>query len=52
MAVMVFDSVPAQERSSVCSATSHATKMSLALAAGEVSEESLTRWIRDYWPKA
>jgi death-on-curing protein len=23
-----------------------------ALAAGEVSEESLTRWIRDNWPKA
>ena len=22
----------------------------LALAAGEVSEESLTRWIRDNWP--
>ena len=26
--------------------------MILALAAGEVSEESLTRWIRDNWPKA
>ena len=24
--------------------------MILALAAGEVSEESLTRWIRDNWP--
>jgi death-on-curing protein len=24
----------------------------IALAAGEVSEESLTRWIRDNWPKA
>jgi death on curing protein len=24
----------------------------LALAAGEVSEESLTRWIRDNWPAA
>lgn len=24
----------------------------LALAAGEVSEESLARWIRDNWPKA
>jgi death-on-curing protein len=24
----------------------------LSLAAGEVSEESLTRWIRDNWPKA
>ena len=23
----------------------------LALAAGEVSEESLTRWIKDNWPK-
>ncbi len=29
----------------------HATAMILALAAGEVSEESLTRWIRDNWPK-
>ena len=29
-----------------------ATKMFLALAAGEVSEESFTRWIRDNWPKA
>jgi death on curing protein len=28
------------------------TKIFLALAAGEVSEESLTRWIRDNWPKA
>ena len=27
-----------------------ATTMILALAAGEVSEESLTRWIRDNWP--
>ena len=26
------------------------TVMILALAAGEVSEESLTRWIRDNWP--
>ena len=24
--------------------------MILSLAAGEVSEESLTRWIRDNWP--
>ena len=24
----------------------------LALAAGEVSEESLTRWIKDNWPKS
>ena len=28
-----------------------ATIMILALAAGEVSESSLTRWIRDRWPK-
>jgi death on curing protein len=28
------------------------TKIILALAAGEVSEESLTRWIRDNWPEA
>ena len=28
----------------------HATAMILSLAAGEVSEESLTRWIRDNWP--
>ena len=27
-----------------------ATVIILALAAGEVSEESLTRWIRDNWP--
>lgn len=26
------------------------TKIILALAAGEISEESLTRWIRDNWP--
>jgi len=25
--------------------------MILSLAAGEVSEESLARWIRDNWPK-
>jgi death on curing protein len=30
----------------------HATSIIIALAAGEVSEESLTRWIRDNWPKA
>lgn len=30
----------------------HATKIILALAVGEVSEESLTRWIKDNWPKA
>lgn len=29
----------------------HATKMILSLAAGEVSEESLARWIRDNWPE-
>ena len=29
-----------------------ATAITLALAAGEVSEESLARWIRDNWPKA
>jgi death on curing protein len=28
------------------------TKIMLALAAGEVSEENLARWIRDNWPKA
>jgi death-on-curing protein len=28
----------------------HATSIILALAAGEVSEGSLTRWIRDNWP--
>jgi death-on-curing protein len=30
----------------------HATNMIMSLAAGEVSEESLARWIRDNWPKA
>ena len=30
----------------------HATAIIMALAAGEVSEESLTRWLRDNWPKA
>jgi death-on-curing protein len=30
----------------------HATRMFFALAAGEVSEDSLARWIRDNWPKA
>lgn len=30
----------------------HATKIIIALAAGEVSEASLARWIRDNWPKA
>src|SRR3972149_5371521 len=32
-------------------AQAHATAIILALAAGELSEESLTRWIRDNWPK-
>ena len=30
----------------------NATAMILALAAGEVNEEGLTRWIRDNWPPA
>jgi death-on-curing protein len=30
----------------------HATALIMSLAAGEVSEESLARWIRDNWPKA
>jgi death on curing protein len=29
----------------------HATKIILSLAGGEVSEDSLARWIRDNWPK-
>lgn len=29
----------------------HATAIILALAAGEVSEESLARWTRDNWPR-
>jgi death-on-curing protein len=29
-----------------------AATMILALAAGEVTEENLARWIRDNWPKA
>jgi death-on-curing protein len=28
----------------------HATAIIVSLAAGEVSEDSLTRWIRDNWP--
>jgi death-on-curing protein len=35
-----FDASPAE-----------ATAIMLGLAAGEVSEESLARWIRDNWPK-
>ena len=30
----------------------HATSMIMSLAAGEVSEDSLARWIRVNWPKA
>jgi death-on-curing protein len=30
----------------------HATAMMISLAAGEVSEVSLARWIRDNWPKS
>jgi death-on-curing protein len=30
----------------------NATAMILALAAGEASEQSLARWIRDNWPKS
>ena len=29
----------------------HAAKIIMSLAAGDVSEESLARWIRDNWPK-
>jgi death-on-curing protein len=29
----------------------HAAAMILSLAAGEVSEDGLTRWIKDNWPK-
>lgn len=29
----------------------HATKIILSLAAGEVSEQNLARWVRDNWPK-
>jgi death-on-curing protein len=29
----------------------HAATIILSLAAGEVSEESLTRWVRDNWPR-
>ena len=28
----------------------HATRIIMSLVAGEVSEQSLTRWIRDSWP--
>ena len=33
-------------------AEAEAATMILSLAAGEVSEESLARWIRDNWPKS
>jgi death on curing protein len=33
-------------------ATEAATAIILSLAAGEVSEKSLARWIRDNWPKS
>ena len=33
-------------------AQAQATAIILSLAAGETSEESLTRWIKDNWPKA
>jgi death on curing protein len=29
----------------------HATAIILALAAGEINEENLARWIRDNWPR-
>jgi death on curing protein len=29
----------------------HSTAIMISLAAGEISEESLSRWIRDNWPK-
>ncbi len=47
MAMMVF-----LRRNGVAFAPhpAHATAMILALAAGEVSEDNLTRWIRDNWP--
>jgi death-on-curing protein len=46
MAMMVFlhkNSVAFQPE------PAHATTIILSLAAGEVSEESLTRWVRDNW---
>ncbi|MDB5510169.1 MAG: hypothetical protein JWL93_2638 [Hyphomicrobiales bacterium] len=30
----------------------HATAMILEVAAGNIGEEGLTRWLRDNWPKA
>jgi death-on-curing protein len=49
MAMMVFlhkNGVPFEPN------PAHATAMILSLAAGEVSEESLARWIRDNWPES
>ena len=51
IAFMTDDELPAQERRCISALTRHnATAMILSLAAGEVSEQSLTRWIRDNWP--
>jgi death-on-curing protein len=47
MAMMVF---LRKNRVAFAPDPAQATKIILALAAGEVSEESLTRWIRDNWP--
>jgi death on curing protein len=30
----------------------HATAIMMSLAAGEISEQSLTRWVRDNWPES
>ena len=48
MAMMVF-----LRRNGVAFAPpqAHATAIVIALAEGEVSEESLARWIRDNWPR-
>jgi death-on-curing protein len=47
MAMMVF---LAKNGVSFAPDPAQATKIILSLAAGEVSEESFTRWIRDNWP--
>jgi death-on-curing protein len=47
MAIMVF---LLRNEISFSPEPSHATAIILGLAAGEVSEESLGRWIRDNWP--
>jgi death on curing protein len=49
MAMMLF---LRRNRVRFASDQAHATKMMPSLAASEVSEESLTRWIGDNWPKA